>query len=93
MSSKRKQSAHLLDLIRALNIDPDLGLDYVVRQVASIVDGARYAGDLEELAKRYGLHYLQTKRMRRRELAQWIKENHPAVKECRKRRSSEQERP
>lgn len=86
MSSKRKSSPPPLDLIRALNVDPDMGLDYVTRQISGVVDTIRYAGDLEGLAKRFGLHYLQAKRMRRRELAAWIKENHPAVKECLKRR-------
>lgn len=80
MAGKRKKTPPSLDLIRQLNIDPTLGYDFVTKQVSAIVDQIHYAGDLKQIAERYGLHYLQSKRMRRRELAQWIKKNHPAIK-------------
>lgn len=87
MAGSRKTTPPSIELIRSLNIDSDLGLEYVRLEVNSVVDSIRYVGDLEQLATRYGLHYLQVKRMRRRELSEWIKNNHPAVKECLERKS------
>ena len=81
---KSSSTPFLMGLIRSLDLDPDLGHDYLVRQIRSILSGVRFMVDLEEIAKRYGLHYLQSKKLRRRELVRWILENHPAVKQAKK---------
>lgn len=49
-------------------------------EVVSILSEVRYAGDIKQLAESYGLHYLKSKRMRTRELRQWIIDNHPSAK-------------
>ena len=74
----------LIGLIRSLDLDPSLGRVYLDRQIRSVLSGVRYIRDLEEIAKRYGLHYLQSKKLRRREIIQWILENHPAVRQLKK---------
>lgn len=53
----------------------------VQRNLLAILNNVRYAGDIKQIAEHYGLHYLKSKRMRVRELRQWILDNHPAVKE------------
>lgn len=50
------------------------------QEVAEVLSEVRYAGDIKQLAESYGLHYLKSKRMRTRELRQWIIDNHPAAK-------------
>ena len=77
---QKKKTPPSLDLIRKLNIDPSLGYDYVIRQLSNIIESIRYCGDLKQIAERYGLHYLKSKRMRKRELIEWIKKNHPSIK-------------
>ena len=49
-------------------------------EIAAVLSEVRFAGDMKQLAERYGLHYLKSKRMRVRELRQWILDNHPAAK-------------
>jgi len=51
-----------------------------VEEVSQALSEVRYAGDIKQLAEMYGLHYLKSKRMRTRELRQWILDNHPAAK-------------
>lgn len=50
------------------------------QEVAEVLSEVRYAGDIKQLAESYGLHYLKSKRMRTRELRQWIIDNHPVAK-------------
>lgn len=83
---KRKKSPPSLDLIRSLNVPPHLDLEGAKRYVASVVSQIRYAGDVKQIAERFGLHYLKSKRMRTRELRQWILDNHPDLKEIRQRK-------
>lgn len=51
-------------------------------QIRALLSEVRYAGDVKQLAERYGLHYLKSKRMRKRELEEWIINNHPAVRKA-----------
>ena len=60
-------SAHLVRQIEQAET-----LDEVRQAVAAL----RYAGDVKQIAERMGLHYLKSKRMRTRELRQWIIDNH-----------------
>jgi hypothetical protein len=60
-------------------------------EIIGILNEVRYAGDVKQLAESYGLHYLKSKRMRTRELRQWIIDNHPAVRDANKRAEDQKE--
>ena len=62
-----------------------------VVEIHGILSEVRYAGDIKQLAEGMGLHYLKSKRMRTRELKQWIIDNHPAVKDAEKRSKDQRE--
>lgn len=76
---KRKKSPPSEYLLKSVDEVAGDTKDEVQRKLRSILAEVRYAGDLKQLAERYGLHYLKSKRMRTRELAEWIINNHPAV--------------
>lgn len=59
----------------------------VQSHLGSILTEHKYVGDIKALAEKYGLHYLRSKKMRRRELEAWIMDNHPAVLEVRRKMS------
>ena len=67
-----------LDSIRAVGTEEE-----IKRQISQVVMRIRYAGDIKQIAERYGLHYLKSKRMRTSELRRWIVDNHPAIKALR----------
>ena len=48
--------------------------------IREVLTSHRYVGNLKAAAERYGASYLKTKKMRRREMEEWIINNHPAVK-------------
>jgi len=79
---KKKKTPPGRFLIKRLDaIPPDGGLDLTKKLVKNFLAiNVKYAGDLKQLAERYGLHYLRSKRMRKAELVQWIADHHPAVR-------------
>lgn len=81
---KRKQTPPSAVIIRELASVSGSTRGEVQSQICAVLAKVRYAGDLKQLAERYGLHYLKSKRMRLRELHQWIVDNHPQVKEAEK---------
>jgi hypothetical protein len=84
MGGRRKKSPpsrfilQQLDDIRAVGTEEE-----IKRQVSQIMGRVRYAGDVKQIAERYGLHYLKSKRMRTSELRRWVVDNHPAIKALR----------
>lgn len=64
---------------------PHLDFESAKRYLSAVVAQIRYAGDAKQIAESYGLHYLKSKRMRTRELRQWILDNHPGLEEIRQR--------
>jgi hypothetical protein len=48
--------------------------------IRAVLSMHRYVGDLKVAAEKYGAHYLKTKKMRRREMEEWIINNHPVVR-------------
>lgn len=66
----RKTSPPALHLIQAVENAQ------TVIELKRALDAMRFVGDLKQVAERMGLHYLKSKRMRRRELRQWIVDNH-----------------
>lgn len=81
---KRKRTPPSDFLVERLdNVGPGTRAE-IQREILSVLNEVRYAGDVKTLAERYGLHYLKSKRMRVRELRQWIIDNHPALKEVKK---------
>jgi hypothetical protein len=79
---KTPPSEYLLQVIDGVEGDTKIEVQNRLRSVLSEV---KYVGDLKQLAERYGLHYLKSKRMRPRELAAWVVSNHPAVREAEER--------
>jgi predicted component of type VI protein secretion system len=76
---KRKKSPPSEFIMRSL---VDVGGETekeVQRNLQAVLNTVRYAGDVKQIAESYGLHYLKSKRMRVRELRQWILNNHPAI--------------
>ena len=78
MKKKRTPpSDHILDQLR---FDPGLGRAAIIQQLNELLTArVRFVGDVKQIAERFGLHYLRSKRMRKRELVQWILDNHPDV--------------
>ena len=51
-----------------------------LEEVEEILIGIRYVGDLKQIAEKYGLHYLISKRTRKRDLLRWILDHHPLAR-------------
>lgn len=77
---KRKKSPPSEFLVNAFDQISGSSKGEVQNKLRAVLVEVRYAGDIKQLAERYGLHYLKSKRMRTRELVEWIVNNHPAVK-------------
>ena len=78
---KRKKtppSDHIVAGLAA--IQPGRTIQETRQAIISFLANVMYAGDMKQLAEKYGCHYLKSKRMRTRELKQYIVDNHPAVK-------------
>lgn len=73
--SRLKVTPPAAHLIQAIEGAKTLG------EVRQAVMSLRYAGDVKQMAERMGLHYLKSKRMRTRELRQWIINNHQKAEE------------
>ena len=80
---KRKKtppSEHIVSGLAA--IQPGHTIQETRQEINSFLTiNVMYGGDMKQLAERYGCHYLKSKRMRTRELQQWIVDHHPAVTE------------
>ena len=77
---KRKRTPVSAIIVKRLDTPGGNTVEEVIRNIVGILSDIRYAGDIKQLAERYGLHYLKSKRMRVRELQKWVVDNHPAVR-------------
>ena len=71
---KRKRTPPTEHLVRLIDQASDQ------TELVERLNQLRYAGDVKWFAERYGLHYLRSKRLRVRELRQWILDHHPLVR-------------
>jgi hypothetical protein len=67
-----------LDDIKAVGTEEE-----IKKKIFQVVARIRYVGDVKQIAERYGLHHLKSKRMRTSELRRWIVDNHPAIRALR----------
>lgn len=78
---KKAKTPPSIHVIRALEAVGGSVMDARAQIHSILITQVRFVGHIKQLAERYGLHYLRSKRMRKLELIQWIMDNHPATKQ------------